>query len=155
MGIKIFILFIVAQIVIPYSIKINPVLNTKVNNVKNQGDHNTIQLAQISNSTILNSIPSQVIQSHQNELMSTTAILVSFSVVFIILSITITKQALVIFKLNLRISKLEQVIYQWVQSDYLVLKQDEKNRKVTVKNIPYYLNNSPVTIIHSKVYIQS
>ena len=85
MGIKIFILFIVAQIVIPYSIKINPVLNTKVNNVKNQGD----------------------------ELMSTSAILVSFSVVFIILSITITKQALVIFKLNLRISKLEQVIYQW------------------------------------------
>ena len=112
MGIKIFILLVVTQIVIPCSIKINPVLNTKVNNVKNNGDHNTIQLAQISNSTILNSIPSQVIQSHQNELMSTTAILVSFSVVFIILSITITKQALVIFKLNLRISKLEQVIYQ-------------------------------------------
>ena len=112
MGIKIFILFIVAQIVIPYSIKINPVLNTKVNNVKNNGDDNTIQLAQVSNSTILNTIPSQVIQSHQNELMSTSSILVSFSVFFIILSITITKQALVIFKLNLRISKLEQVIYQ-------------------------------------------
>ena len=42
MGIKIFILLVVTQIVIPYSIKINPVLNTKVNNVKNQGDHNTV-----------------------------------------------------------------------------------------------------------------
>ena len=66
MGFKILILLVVIQIVTPYSIKINPVLNTKVNNVKNTGDHNNIQLAQISNSTILNSIPSQVYQSHQN-----------------------------------------------------------------------------------------
>ena len=89
MGFQILILLAVVQIVTPYSIKINPVLNTKVNNVKNTGDHNNIQLAQISNSTIL----------------------VFFSLVFIILSVTITKQALVIFKLNLRISNLEQVIY--------------------------------------------
>ena len=112
MGLKILLIFLaVVNCVTSYSIKINPILNTKVQNVKNTGDNNSIQLAQISNRTILQQIPSQVYQSHLNELWSTTGVLVSFSLVFIILSVTITKQALVIFKLNLRVNNLEQIIY--------------------------------------------
>ena len=119
MGFKILFIFLaMVQSVTNYSIKINPILNTKVQNVKNTGDNNSIQLAQITNSTILQSIPSQVYQSHINKLWSTTGVLVSFSLVFIILSVTITKQASVIFKLNLGVNNLEQIIYlqsQWLQ----------------------------------------
>ena len=113
MGLKTLLIFLaVVQCVTSYSIKINPVLKTKVQNVKNTADNNNIQLAQISNSTILQSIPSQVYQSNLTDLWSTTGVLVSFSLVFIILSVTVTKQALVIFKLNMRINNLESIIYQ-------------------------------------------
>ena len=106
-------IIIIIPSVLNYSIKINPVLNTKVQNIKNQGDGNSIQLAQISNSTILNQIPSAVYNTHINELWSTTIILWSFSITFIILSVTITRLALTVFKLNLSIINLEQaVIYK-------------------------------------------
>ena len=107
---KTLLILIVIQSVFNYSIKINPILNTKVQNVKNQGDGNSIQLAQITNSTILNHIPLAVYQSRTNELWSTTIILVFFSLVFIILSVTITRLALTVFKLNLQMINLEQVI---------------------------------------------
>ena len=90
-----------------YNIKINPVVRTSVNNVKNTGEHNSIQLCTITNSTILAAVPHQVYQSHYNELFSTSVILVIFSVLFIILSIVITRITLVLFKLNLRLNQLE------------------------------------------------
>ena len=97
-----------------YNIKINPVDKTSVQNIKNSGDHNTIQLSTITNSTILQAaVPHQIYQSHKNELYSTSAILVIFSVLFIILSVIITRLTLVIFKLNLRLNHLE-VRIQWI-----------------------------------------
>ena len=97
-----------------YNIKINPVVQTSVQNIQNSGDHNTIQLSTITNSTILQAaVPHQVYQSHLNELYSTSAILVIFSVLFIILSVIITRITLVIFKLNLRLNHLE-VRIQWI-----------------------------------------
>ena len=95
-----------------YNIKINPVVQTSVQNIKNSGNHNTIQLSTIT--TILQAaVPHQVYQSHLNELYSTSAILVIFSVLFIILSVIITRITLVIFKLNLRLNHLE-VRIQWI-----------------------------------------
>ena len=106
------VLFLVSACV-NYNIKINPVVKTSVNNLKNTGEHNSIQLSTITNSTILQAaVPHQVYQSHLNELFSTSAILVIFSVLFIILSVIITKITLVLFKLNLRLSQLE-VRIQW------------------------------------------
>ena len=97
-----------------YNIKINPVVKTSVQNIKNSGDHNTIQLSTITNSTILQAaVPHQIYQSHLNELYSTSAILEIFSVLFIILSVIITRITLVIFKLNLRLNHLE-VRIQWL-----------------------------------------
>ena len=82
-----------------YNIKINPVVQTSVNNLKNSGEHNTIQLSTITNSTILQAaVPHQVYQSHLNELYSTSAILVIFSVLFIILSVIITSYILAKFE---------------------------------------------------------
>ena len=93
--------------------KINSIVKTQVLNIKNSGDHNSIQLASITNTTILQTaVPHQLYQSHLNELYSTLAILVTFSVMFLILSVTLTKVALVIFKLNMRINNLEAVIFQ-------------------------------------------
>ena len=98
MGLRtLFIVLAVVQCITSYNIKIK----TQVQNVKNSGDNNNIQLATITNSTILQSISSQVYKLHLNELWSTTAILV-----------TLTKQALVIFKLNMRINNLESIIFQ-------------------------------------------
>ena len=101
------VLFLVSACV-NYNIKINPIVKTSVNNLKNTGEHNSIQLSTITNSTILQAaVPHQVYQSHLNELVSTSAILVIFSVLFIILSVIITRITLVLFKLNLRISQIE------------------------------------------------
>ena len=101
MGLRtLFIVLAVVQCISSYNIKISPQIKTQVQNVKNSGDNNNIQLATITNSTILQSIPHQVYQSQLNELWSTMAILVTFALVFIILSLTLTKQALVIFKLS-------------------------------------------------------
>ena len=110
-------LFIVLSIVLSissYNIKINPVVKTSVQNIKNSGDHNTIQLSSITNSTILQAaVPHQIYQSHLNELYSTSAILVIFSVLFIILSIILTRVTVIIFKSNQRLNHLE-VIIQWL-----------------------------------------
>ena len=100
----IFVLLLVSTCV-SYNIKINPIVKT---NLKNTGEHNSIQLSTITNSTILQAaVPQQLYQSHLNELLSTSAILVIFSFLFIILSVIITKITLVLFKLNLRISQIE------------------------------------------------
>ena len=73
------VLFLVS-VCVSYNIKINPVVKTSVNNLKNTGEHNSIQLSTITNSTILKAaVPHQVY-----ELFSTSAILVIFSVLFII-----------------------------------------------------------------------
>ena len=107
-------LLIVLSIVLSissYNIKINPVVKTSVQNIKNSGDHNTIQLSSITKSTILQAaVPHQIYQSHLNELYSTSAILVIFSVLFIILSVILTRITLVIFKLNQRLNHLEVII---------------------------------------------
>ena len=101
---------------VSYNIKINPIVKTSVNNLKNTGEHNSIQLSTITNSTILQAaVPQQLYQCHLNELLSTSAILVIFSFLFIILSVIITKITLVLFKLNLRISQIE-VRIQWYSS---------------------------------------
>ena len=103
----IFVLFLVSTCV-SYNIKINPIVKTSVTNLKNTGEHNSIQLSTITNSTILQAaVPQQLYQSHLNELLSTSAILVIFSFLFIILSVIITKITLVLFKLNLRINQIE------------------------------------------------
>ena len=86
-----------------YNIKINPVVKTSVQNIKNSGDHNTIQLSTITNSTILQAaVPHQIYQSHLNQLYSTSAILVIFSVLFIIISVIITKANLSDFQIKLK-----------------------------------------------------
>ena len=111
----IFVLLLVSTCV-SYNIKINPIVKTSVTNLKNTGEHNSIQLSTITNSTILQDVvPQQIYQSHLNELLSTSAILVIFSFLFIILSVIITKITLVLFKLNQRISQIE-VRIQWYSS---------------------------------------
>ena len=53
-------LFIVLSLVLSissYNIKINPIVKTQVQSIKNSGDQNTIQLASITNSTILQVVP--------------------------------------------------------------------------------------------------
>ena len=111
----IFVLLLVSS-VSGYNIKINPKVKTSVTNLKNTGEHNSIQLSTITNSTILQAaVPQQLYQSHYNELLSTSVILVIFSFLFIILSVIITKITLVLFKLNQRISQMEARI-QWYSS---------------------------------------
>ena len=58
-----------------YSLKINPHIQTAVNTLQAKGQNNTLSFSQISNSTILNAIPSQIHASHQNELISFSVIL--------------------------------------------------------------------------------
>ena len=137
------VLFLVSACV-NYNIKINPVVKTSVNNLKNTGEHNSIQLSTITNSTILQAaVPHQVYQSHLNELFSTSAILVIFSVLFIILSVIITKITLVLFKLNLRLSQLIFITtrnwYSWILSFILTL----------VKNLPFWDILSPKSQVKS------
>ena len=62
-----------------YNIRINPIVKTSVTSLKNQGDNNSIQFSSISNSTILQAVPQQLYQSHYNELLSTSVILVIFT----------------------------------------------------------------------------
>ena len=95
----IFVLLLVSS-VSGYNIKINPIVKTSVTNLKNTGDNNSIQLSTITKSTILQAVPQKLYQSHYNELLSTSVILVIFSFLFIILSVIITKITLVLFKLN-------------------------------------------------------
>ena len=90
-----------------YNIRINPIVKTSVTSLKNQGDNNSIQFSSISNSTILQAVPQQLYQSHYNELLSTSVILVIFTLLFIILSVIINKLTLALFKLNQRISQIE------------------------------------------------
>ena len=99
-----------------YNIRINPIVKTSVTSLKNQGDNNSIQFSSISNSTILQAVPQQLYQSHYNELLSTSVILVIFTFLFIILSVIINKLTLALFKLNQRISQIEARI-QWYSSD--------------------------------------
>ena len=73
-----------------YSIRINPVVKTQVQAIKNQGNQNKIQLQNISNSTILQAVPSQLYQSHLNELYSTSAVLIVFGFLFMIISVIAT-----------------------------------------------------------------
>ena len=98
-----------------YNIRINPIVKTSVTSLKNQGDNNSIQFSSISNSTILQAVPQQLYQSHYNELLSTSVILVIFTLLFIILSVIINKLTLALFKLNQRISQIEARI-QWYSS---------------------------------------
>ena len=92
-----------------YSIRIDPVLNTHVQAKRNTGNSNKIQLQSISNSTILQSLPNQVYQSHVNELIYTTIILIAFGLIFLVISGVITKISLVLFKLNQRVLHLEAI----------------------------------------------
>ena len=90
-----------------YNIRIDPKIHTSVTNLKNQGDNNSIQFSSISNSTILQALPQAVLDTHFNELHSTSIILSIFAIVFSILSVIINKVTLSIFKLSQRISQLE------------------------------------------------
>ena len=56
MGLRtLFIVLAVVQCTTSYNMKINPIVKTQVQNVKNSGDNNNIQLSTITNSTILQS----------------------------------------------------------------------------------------------------
>ena len=90
-----------------YNIRINPIVKTSVTNLKNTGDNNSIQLSTITNSTILQAVPQQLYESHYNELLSTSVILVIFAFLFIILSVIRKKLTLALFKLNQRINQIE------------------------------------------------
>ena len=100
-----------------YNIRINPIVKTSVTSLKNQGDNNSIQFSSISNSTILQqAVPQQLYESHYNELMSTSVILIIFALLFIILSVIINKLTLALFKLSQRINQIEARL-QWYSSD--------------------------------------
>ena len=92
-----------------YSLKINPHIQTAVNTLQAKGQNNTLSFSQISNSTILNAIPSQIHASHQNELISFSVILVIFTIAFLILGKIISQHVLATYKLHLRIANLEAV----------------------------------------------
>ena len=99
-----------------YNIRISPIVKTSVTSLKNQGDYNCIQSSSISNSTILQqAVPQQLYESHYNELLSTSVILLIFAFLFIILSVIINKLTLALFKLSQRISQIEARI-QWYSS---------------------------------------
>ena len=90
-----------------YNIRIRPIVKTSVTSLKNQGDNNSIQYSSISNSTILQAVPQQLYDSHYNELLSTSVILLIFAFLFIILAVIINKLTLALFKLSQRISQIE------------------------------------------------
>ena len=92
-----------------YSLKINPHIQTAVNTLQAKGQNNTLSLSQISNSTILNAIPSQIHASHQNELISFSVTLVIFTIAFLVLGKIINQHVLATYKLHLRIANLEAV----------------------------------------------
>ena len=90
-----------------YNIRISPIVKTSVTSLKNQGDNNSIQYSSISNSTILQAVPQQLYDSHYNELLSTSVILIIFALLFILLSVIINKLTLALFKLSQRVNQLE------------------------------------------------
>ena len=90
-----------------YNIRVDPRIQTSVNNLQNKGDNNSIKFSSITNSTILQALPQAILETHSNELLSTSIILSAFAIVFCILSAIINKITLSIFKLNQRISQLE------------------------------------------------
>ena len=100
-------LFLLVSSVNGYNIRISPIVKTSVTSLKNQGDNNSIQYSSISNSTILQAVPQQLYDSHYNELLSTSVILIIFALLFIILSVIINKLTLALFKLSQRVNQLE------------------------------------------------
>ena len=96
----VFLCFIIPSI-LGYSIKINPHIQTAVNTLQARGSNNSLSFSQISNSTILNAIPAQIQQSHQNELISFSITLVIFTLVFLVLAKIINQQVLTTYKLHL------------------------------------------------------
>ena len=123
----IFLCFIIPSIH-GYSLKINPHIQTAVNTLQARGSNNTLSFSQISNATILNAIPSQIQQSHQNELISFSITLVIFTIVFLVLAKIINQQVLTTYKLHLRIANLEAVCLenlQWTLSLSNILKCDK------------------------------
>ena len=100
-------LFLLVSSVNGYNIRISPKIKTSVTSLKNQGDNNSIHYSSISNSTILQAVPQQLYDSHYNELLSTSVILIIFAILFIILSVIINKLTLALFKLSQRINQLE------------------------------------------------
>ena len=98
-----------------YSLKINPHIQTAVNTLQATGQNNSLSFSQISNSTILNAIPSQIHASHQNELISFSVILVIFTIAFLILGKIISQHVLATYKLHLRLAKLEAVCLESFQ----------------------------------------
>ena len=112
--ILIFLCFIIPSIH-GYSLKINPHIQTAVNTLQARGSNNTLSFSQISNATILNAIPAQIQQSHQNELISFSITLVIFTLVFLVLAKIINQQVLTTYKLHLRIANLEAVCLENLQ----------------------------------------
>ena len=100
-------LFLLVSSVYGYNIRISPKIKTSVTSLKNQGDNNSIHYSSISNSTILQAIPQQLYDSHYNELLSTSVILIIFAILFIVLSVIINKLTLALFKLSQRVNQLE------------------------------------------------
>ena len=109
-------LFLLVSSVNGYNIRISPKIKTSVTSLKNQGDNNSIHYSSISNSTILQAVPQQLYDSHYNELLSTSVILIIFALLFIILSVIINKLTLALFKLSQRVNQLETRL-QWYSSD--------------------------------------
>ena len=108
-------LFCLFANVYSYSLKINPHIQTAVNTLQATGQNNSLSFSQISNSTILSAIPSQIHASHQNELISFSVILVIFTIAFLILGKIISQQVLATYKLHLRLTKLEAVCLESFQ----------------------------------------
>ena len=109
MDIKLVYLCFLISSILGYQIRINPHIRTAVNTLQATGTNNSLQFSQITNSTILNAIPAQIQQSHQNELISFTIILTIFALIFSILAKIINQQVLTTYKLHLRITHLEAV----------------------------------------------
>ena len=106
----VYLCFLISHILC-YQIRIDPKIKTSVNTLQAEGNNNSVQFSQITNSTILNALPAAVIQSHANKLISTSIILSIFATTFCILAIIINKTVMAIFKLNQRISHLESVCF--------------------------------------------
>ena len=104
----VYLCFLISSI-LGYNIRINPHIKTAVNTLQATGTNNSLQFSQISNSTILNAIPAQIQQSHQNELISFSIILTIFTLIFSILAKIINQQVLTTYTLHLRITHLEAV----------------------------------------------
>ena len=112
-----FLIFLLCLIsnVYNYSLKINPHIKTAVNTLQATGENNSLSFSQISNSTILSAIPSQIHASHYNELISFSIILVIFTISFLVLGKIISQQVLATYKLHLRVTRLESIYLESLQ----------------------------------------